>query len=68
MTAVTYPVTTRHELVRTTATRRCPVCGGHGWVSEDIRVLRGTEVIEVAPVTLTCYWCQGTGRVRRDTE
>lgn len=63
MTAtVTYPVTRRRELVRTTATRRCPVCGGHGWVSQDVTV-RSSEGVEVYPVSLPCYWCHETGRV-----
>lgn len=66
--SVTYPVRLErwHRPQADTATRACPVCNGHGWVSEPIRVMYHGKMRDEAAVTIDCYFCYGTGRVSRD--
>jgi RecJ-like exonuclease len=62
----TYPVRLREWVRHSEATRVCPVCQGHGWVSEPIRVLYHGKMRNEAAVTIDCYFCGGTGRVARE--
>lgn len=66
VSTVTYPVRLERWTRPQTETRVCPVCNGHGWVVEPVTVYYMGERRDEAAVTLTCYWCGGTGRVKRE--
>jgi hypothetical protein len=70
MTAVTYPVTTRHEWLRLPRTAVCPVCGGTRYTTIEVRehaTVWDPEYTVTIPVTCyrtrRCWRCHGTGEV-----
>ena len=72
MSAVTYPMTQRHEWLRP-AKQTCPECRGHGYNTMEIReavTLYDQDWPVTVPVTCyktkPCWRCRGDGMVREE--